>query len=309
MVYETNLPDVSQWVPRANQQETLKNALMMTCMVAQRRIVARAEAEIAFNVDNFDSGPGVEDIVREELANLLPQRYRTDGGVINDHLGRTAGDCDIIVRDDVWSPVIKQAATNQSRRAHFPVEGIYAVIEVKQTLGLKELDEAMKKLVLVSRLERPDNPYGHITENQHISNFDKEGQLLNPLHTTVMGTRLATGLTFEGGARRFGAVNTYLDRNHMVNLLCVLDQGTAWYSNAIGTPFDADFMRDRQLELILQVNGKEPDHAFYRLYTLIANHLTRSVLGLTGIFHRYGTRPPPRVTIRYPDAKFNRNPI
>ena len=72
MNYEENLPDVSQWKPDANKQEILKNALMMTCQVAQRRIVARTNAEIEFNINNFDSGLGVEDIVREELANCFP---------------------------------------------------------------------------------------------------------------------------------------------------------------------------------------------------------------------------------------------
>ena len=52
-------------------------------------------------------------------------------------------------------------------------------------------------LVVVSRLERPQNPYGHITENQHIPMFDQKGSILNPLHTTVLGTKLAKGLTFR----------------------------------------------------------------------------------------------------------------
>ena len=64
MKWNEKLPDVSQWQPKGSKEDTLRNALMMTCQVAQRRIVARAEAEIAFNVKNFDSGLGVEDIVR-----------------------------------------------------------------------------------------------------------------------------------------------------------------------------------------------------------------------------------------------------
>ena len=137
MDYEDNLPDVGQWGPAGNKQETLTNALMMTCQIAQRRIVARAQVEIDFNIYNFDSGPGVEDIVREELANLLPRRYCVDAGIINDRSGYTAGDCDIVVRDDIWTPVIKPGATDQSRRFHFPIEGVYAAVEIKQTLGLK----------------------------------------------------------------------------------------------------------------------------------------------------------------------------
>ena len=73
-----NLPDVSQWQPTASSG--LRDALMTTCQIGQRRIVSRAEAEIRFNTHSFDSGTGVEDVIREELANLLPARYSVDAG-------------------------------------------------------------------------------------------------------------------------------------------------------------------------------------------------------------------------------------
>ena len=302
-----NLPDVSQWQPEASTQESLRNALMTTCQFAQRRIAARAEAEVRFNIRNFDSGAGVEDVLGEELANLLPGRYSVDAGVVNDRRGRTAGDCDMLIRDPLWSPVIKPGATARSRRRHYPIEGIYAAAEIKQTLGLDELDKAMRKLVTVSRLDRPANPYGHITENQHLfSGKDKEGWILNPLHTSVLATRLDDGVTFDEVAERFGAINAMLNRNEMVTMLCVLDGGTAWYSVESGSPYDADFMRDRAENLILQVNANEPDNTFYRWYVLLAAHLTRSVLGLADAYDAYGKSPPERTVRRYPSAVFNK---
>ena len=158
----------------------------------------------------------------------------------------------------------------------------------------------------LSRLDRPDNLYGHITENQHLEGLDKPGMLLNPLHTTVLATRLHDGVRFEEIAERFGVINESLARNHMVTMLCVLDQGTAWYSVSSGTPLNADFMRDRSDALILQVNVKEPENAFYRLYNLLMEHLTRSVLGLTDVFHAYGSPPPNRNFRRFPTAEFNK---
>ena len=308
MNWNENLPDVSLWRPQSSRQDTLANALMMTCQVAQQRIVARARAEIEFNIQNYDSGSGVEDIIREELAILLPKRYSVDAGVVNDRLGNTAGDCDILIRDHMWSPVIKPGATTRSRRFHFPIEAIYAAAEIKQTLGFKRLDEAMEKLVTLSRLDRPDNPYGHITENQHLRQLDKPGWILNPLHTTVLATSLKDGVTFDEIASRFGAINKSLDRNQVVTMLCVLDRGSAWYSVASGSPYNADFMTDRDQELILQVNEGEPNNAFYRWHSLLMGHLTRAVLGLTGSFRAYGNPPPDRTTRSYPDAAFNKRP-
>ena len=308
MDYKDNLPTaatVAKWIPESNKEETLKNALMITCQVAQRRIVARTQAEITFKIHNFDSGSSIEDIVREELGNLLPKRYRADAGVINDTSGHTAGDCDVVVRDNLWSPAVKLGATKQSRRYHYPIEGVYSVVEIKQTLGKKQLDEAIEKLVKVARLERPDNPYGHITENQHLEWLDKEGSILNPLHTAILATKLDDGLTFDGVARRFGAVNALLGRRDMVRMLCVLDHGTAWYSVRGGSPYNATFMWDRGESLILQINNEEPGNSFYRFYVELAGHLTRSVLGLTNVVAEYGASPPRRDVVEYPDAVFN----
>ena len=303
--WSRELPDVSDWQPGSAQEQALRDSLMVTCQLAQARIAARAAAERRFNLHNFDSGAGVEDIVREELGNLLPERYSVHAGVVSDRRGSTAGDCDLVVRDAAWSPLIKPGATGGSRRYHFPIEGLYAGVEIKQTLGPGELDAAMRKLVVLARLERPHNPYGHITENQHLESLDRPGAILNPLHTTVFATSLPEGATLAEVAERFGAINARLERDHMVKMLCVLDHGTAWYGPASGTVVNATYMLDREEPLVLQVNSGEPDHAFYRFYVELLGHLTRSVLNLVGVARDYGRPPPPRDVRTYDSAAFN----
>ena len=307
MSWNKPLPDVESWQPKVTKDVTLRNSLMVTCQFAQARIISRANVEIEFNVHNFDSGLGTEEIVREELARLMPNRYSISPGLISDELGQTAGDCDLIVRDPNWSPVIKPGATTESRRLHFPIEGVYAVTEIKQTLNRDELDSAMKKLVSVNRLKRLENSYGHITENQHITNFDIDGAILNPLHTTVFATRIPRRTTFENVVKRFGEINANLNRKDMVKMLCVLGQGTAWYSVESGNPYNAYYMRDREVPLIMQINHGEPENAFYRYYVEILGHLTRSVLWLCDLSSSYGEPPPQRETRSYPDAVFNTN--
>ena len=303
--FDRNLPNVDSWQPERKSAQTLKNALEITCQFAQRRIVLRSCEEKRFVTHNFDSGPGVEDIVREELSSLFPSRYSIESGVVSDSRGNSAGDCDLVIRDRIWSSAVKFGATHASRRYHFPIEGIYSVSEIKQTLGYSELDHAMQKLVTASRLERPDNPYGHITENQHLLQFDQEGQILNPLHTSVIATGLPKGTSFRDIVLRFGKINTQLTRDEMVNMLCVLDCGTAWYSVESGSPYNADYMRDRNRKLILQINDQEPQNAFYRLYCELTGHLTRSVLNIIEASHKYGNPPPSRHTMTYDDAVFN----
>ena len=77
-------------------------------------------------------------------------------------------------------------------------------------------------------------------------------------------------------------------------MLCVLGQGTAWYSVESGNPYNATHMADRDTPLIMQINHREPENAFYRYYVEILVHLTRSVLGLREMTSAYGESPPPR---------------
>ena len=173
MEWGENLPDVDTWQPRTDRGPSLGNGLLLTCKAVQSRIVREAEIERRFNIDNYDSGPGLEDFIRRELSQLLPGRYSVHAGVVNDQDGRTSGDHEVLIGNRFWAPAVKLGATPDSRRFHYPIESIYSAIEVKQTIGYRELDQAMEKLVKLSRLNRPDNPYGHITENQHIRLWDE----------------------------------------------------------------------------------------------------------------------------------------
>ena len=195
----------------------------------------------------------------------------------------------MIIRDRIWSPVVKLGATPESRRYHFPIESVYAASEIKQTLGFQELDDAMEKLVKISRLTRPNNPYGHVTENQHLPLFDKRGWILNPLHTTVIGTNIQSGISFRDMGQRFGEINACLGRKEMVTMLCVLGHGLAWFSVKDGDAINATFMWDRDQCLQMSIYDHIPDNTFYYFFMLLAGHLHRSVLGSQDISASYGT--------------------
>ena len=307
MNWDENLPDVSTWQPRIDRIATLQNGLLRTCQAIQSRIVREAEIERRFNIDNYDSGPGIEDLVRRELSQLLPSRYCVDAGVVNDKDGQTAGDYEVLIRNQLWASAVKLGATPDSRRFHFPVESIYSAIEIKQTVGFQELDLAMEKLVKLSRLNRPENPYGHITENQHIKAFDQGGFSLNPLQTVILGTRIQPGVSFRDLANRFGRINAELDRHEMVRELCVLEHGVAMYmvGNGQGDFVEADFMRDRNDELEMAFYDQEPENAFFMLFIHTLGHLTRSVLQIHDLHRVYGSYEPTSDTMPWQDALFN----
>ena len=278
----------------------------MTCQAVQSRILNEASIEERFSINNFDAGPGLEDIVRQELSKLLPDRYSVDAGVVNDRDGRTAGDCDVVISNRTWAPVVKLGATLESRRVHYPIEAIYSVVEVKRTLGFEQLDDAMEKLVKVSRLNRPKQSYGHITENQHLKGLDKEGQILNPLWTTVLGTKLKEDVAFRDIAFRFGQINASLDRDEMVKNLYVLGNGMAWYSPADGSVGEATFMWDRRSPIHLSFSDQKQVNIFYVFFAQLVGHLTRSVLNVLGIHTSYGPNTLPEFQqVPFQNAVFN----
>jgi hypothetical protein len=127
--------DTSKWVPHKAEKNKIGEAFQTKCSGIERLIIAKAELEQNMNLNNFDSGAGIEEIIRGELGNLLPKRYLVSKGVVSDRNGFTAGDVDVIVFNEQWFPFVKAGASEQSRRFFFPIEGVYAIGEVKQTLG------------------------------------------------------------------------------------------------------------------------------------------------------------------------------
>ena len=218
------MPDTNQWKPREDAKERLSKLFFKRCHEIEERIVSRAKVEKETRVDNYDSGLGIEDIFREELSNLLPKRYSVRTGVLDDRYGKTAGECDVIIFNEQWFPVVHAGATEASRKFHFPIEGTYAVAEVKSSLDFKSLDDAMGKLVTCHRLHRPVTQSDRIVENRRVDGCPHS--VLNPLYSAVVAIGLTPNIGFEDLINRFFAINKTLKRHEVVRALCVFGSGT-----------------------------------------------------------------------------------
>jgi len=295
------LPDTTQWKPRESASGNLKSAFLHRCIGLEKEIGLRAKLEKGMNIDNFDSGLGVEDIVREALSQLLPRRYSVKAGVITDRDGNTAGDFEVVVFNEQWFPAVKAGATPQSRRVFLPIDGVYAVCEVKQTLDFESLDAALKKLVTCHRLNRPRTHVKRIVENREGSSCTHG--LSNPLYSVIIATDLGHGIELESLINRFFDINKTLKRLEVVRALCVLGHGTVTWSfmDEKGDARPALFMLEDLYVPIFPVYHRMPE-AGSSLYTLLTDlllHLFQSVLAPEDVAPSYG---PDRHAVSIPKS-------
>ncbi|WP_157595549.1 DUF6602 domain-containing protein [Plesiocystis pacifica] len=282
-------PDVSDWVPRTDAATRLSTVFRTRCRAIEEQLLLRARQEKSLNIDNFDSGPGIEDMFREELGRLLPSRYAVRCGVINDRTGATGGDYDIVVFNEDWFPSIKAPATGRSRRAHFPIEGVYAVGEVKQTLSLRTLDDAMKKLVIAHRLHRPPVYGSRLSENRTQDEY--RHSISNPLFSFVVAGQLAPDLSMDDVVWRFSQTNQMLRRLEMVHVVGVLEQGLVrWVRMGSNGAQPALFLgEDLHLDLHPALeSGDAPNSTMYSLARALMDHLFHCILAPEGVATSYG---------------------
>src|SRR5712692_4367199 len=100
------LPDPRQWYPRDASQNLL-SIFGTECNRAEERLLSGLRHEIETAVDNVDSGVPFEGLARKELKQLLPSRYNVMSARVMDRNGKTAGNCDVVIYNQQWFPLVK----------------------------------------------------------------------------------------------------------------------------------------------------------------------------------------------------------
>jgi|SRR5215813_980621 len=80
----------------------------------------------------------------------LPQRYDTAKAFVVDSNGATSDQIDIVIYDRLYTPILY----NHEQQRFIPAEGVYAVLEVKQSLDKCNIEYAGKKAASVRKLKR-----------------------------------------------------------------------------------------------------------------------------------------------------------
>ena len=94
-----------------------------------------------FASHRLSAGENREDLIAEFLVNHLPRKFGVSSGMVISHDGVFSNQADLVVVDEQNNAPLYAASRNKL----WPVEAVYALIEVKTTLHPAELTDAIAK--------------------------------------------------------------------------------------------------------------------------------------------------------------------
>ena len=94
-------------------------------------------------------GEGNETVLRDLIRRFIPKRYGVGTGVVIDRHGKPSRQCDIVIYDMQLYPSLLALRTVHM----FPVDIVYATVEVKTTLDKGKADKAIENIRSVRSLD------------------------------------------------------------------------------------------------------------------------------------------------------------
>lgn len=124
------------------------------------RLLLTKEGQSELIGHNLEKGLGNEQALRELLSGILPRCYGVAKGKLVNTEGAMSRQLDVIIYDANHCPTL---FSDEHRNQIIPVEGAYAVLEVKSTLKSSDLGDAFETLASVSsllpRIDRSTNDH------------------------------------------------------------------------------------------------------------------------------------------------------
>lgn len=153
-------------------------------------------------------GTSREDVLRQRIKELLPQKFTVGNGIITDCQGKQSRQQDFFVYDAFNSPTFLQTESS----CIIPVESVYATIEVKSTLNKDTLRQSVENIKSVKELE---------LSVLHNSPFIP--QKYNYIFGAIFAYSSET--TIETIAKNLGEFCKEIPYSQQPNIVCILNQG------------------------------------------------------------------------------------
>jgi len=148
---------------------------------------------------------------KEWLENYLPRRYRVEKAFIIDINGTLSDQIDLVIFDGQYSPLLLK----HQGALYVPAESVYAVLEVKQKIGLTEIKYAGQKAASARILERTSAPIPYAAG---IYPPKTPGYILSGVLGTESGWSPPFGSTFEKNLK-------ILKKEERLDFGCIIDSG------------------------------------------------------------------------------------
>lgn len=98
---------------------------------------------------SLEEGLSNEEIIRKTLRRILPRRYGIGKGKVTNTEGDMSKQCDVIIYDALSCPNL---FVDDHMNQILPLEGVYAVIEVKTRLTASKIEESFDQIYSVKSL-------------------------------------------------------------------------------------------------------------------------------------------------------------
>jgi len=163
-----------------------------------------------------EKGRERESIVIDFMRNCLPKNFFVNRGFIVSYDNKQSPQEDVVIYDEFSIPIIAHFSQNQL----FPIESVYAIIEVKSSLNKTELEKSVKNIKFVKEMPISGGA-------KRIGMGIGVGQSPPPIGVVFafQSTRLET-LT-----NNLSEFNKDIDPGLWASLICVLDKGVIFYGD------------------------------------------------------------------------------
>lgn len=180
---------------------------------------------------NLEKGLNNETILREILQAILPKRYGIGKGKIISFEGLMSRQCDIIIYDAMNCPCL---FIDENQNQILPIEGVFAVIEVKTKLTKQELENAFEVIYSVKKMA----PKEDVSENElltiippigYIISYDDQRSIETLYENYVaLKTKYNLGYNSKSYSKKSpGYVNVH--DNFLVDEILVINKGLVYY--------------------------------------------------------------------------------
>lgn len=160
-----------------------------------------------------DKGDISEEKWLQFLSKYLAKRYSVSKGTIIDHQGNLSQQIDLVIYDNLYSPLI----FNDGTRKYIPAESVYAVFEVKPEINKEYIEYAASKIESVRSLKRTNTDVYHAGGKYEPKEEKDRFQILGG----ILGTR-----SWENYSDKIKEHITPLRDKKQIDIGCSLQRGS-----------------------------------------------------------------------------------